>query len=101
MFTIIGVWLGYNFLKPKKEIEIIREPVKNEIDQSKLKEIGLNDREYEILNLIAEGHSNKIIGEKLFIALPTVKTHTSNLYSKLDVKSRTQAVHKAQSLKLI
>jgi len=61
MFTIIGIWLGYHFLKPEKEIKIIREPVKNGIDHSKLKEIGLNDREYEILKLISEGHSNKII----------------------------------------
>ena len=106
-FTIIGIWLGINLLKPKKVVEKVVEIVEvpstpqSEIDQEKLTTFGFNDREYEILKLISEGLTNKEIGERLFIAVPTVKTHTSNLYSKLDVNSRTQAIHKAQNLNII
>jgi len=47
------------------------------------------------------GLSNQEIADRLFLALPTIKTHTSNLYAKLDVRSRTQAVRKAQQLQII
>lgn len=52
----------------------------------------LTDREMEILLLMAEGKSNQEIADQLFIALKTVKTHVSNILSKLDVQDRTQAV---------
>ncbi|MFC6041038.1 response regulator [Paenisporosarcina macmurdoensis] len=52
----------------------------------------LTDRENEILLLMAKGHSNQNIADELFIALKTVKTHVSNILSKLDVQDRTQAV---------
>ena len=61
----------------------------------------LSDRELEVLQLIAAGLSNKEIGEKLFISLNTVKTHTRNINSKLDATSRTSAVARAKELKLI
>jgi len=53
-----------------------------------------------VLVLVAEGLSNREIGEKLYITRGTVKAHTSNIYSKLGVSSRTQAVARAQSLGL-
>ncbi|WP_251554224.1 response regulator transcription factor [Neobacillus muris] len=52
----------------------------------------LTSRELEILLLMAEGKSNQEIADELFIALKTVKTHVSNILSKLDVQDRTQAV---------
>ena len=52
----------------------------------------LTDREQEILLLMAKGYSNQNIADELFIALKTVKTHVSNVLSKLDVQDRTQAV---------
>ncbi len=58
----------------------------------------LSDRELEVLELIAEGHSNQEIAQRLFIALRTVKWHSGNIYAKLGVKNRTQAVAKAQRL---
>lgn len=51
----------------------------------------LTNREQEILLLIAEGKSNQEIADELFITLKTVKTHVSNILSKLDVQDRTQA----------
>lgn len=52
----------------------------------------LTDREMEVLLLIAQGKSNQEIADELFIALKTVKTHVSNILSKLEVQDRTQAV---------
>lgn len=52
---------------------------------------SLTKRELEILCLIAEGKTNKEIGEELFITIKTVKTHITNILSKLDVSDRTQA----------
>lgn len=52
----------------------------------------LTDRELEVLLLLAKGKSNQEIADELFIALKTVKTHVSNLLSKLEVQDRTQAV---------
>jgi len=61
----------------------------------------LTGREMEILLLMAQGKTNQEIADELFIALKTVKTHVSNLLSKLDVQDRTQAVIYAFQHKLI
>jgi LuxR family maltose regulon positive regulatory protein len=61
----------------------------------------LSARELEVLGLIAAGLANREIAERLFIAVGTVKRHANNIYGKLDVHSRTQAVAQAQALGLI
>lgn len=61
----------------------------------------LNEREIEILRLMAAGMSNREIGEILFITVGTVKWHTNHIYSKLGVKGRGQAVAKARELQWI
>jgi LuxR family maltose regulon positive regulatory protein len=61
----------------------------------------LTERELEILQLVAEGLSNREIGQRLYLSLPTVKWHTSNIYGKLGVKNRTTAVAKARELGLL
>ncbi len=61
----------------------------------------LSERELEVLHLIGEGYSNHQIAEALVITLNTVKKHNSNLYSKLGVSSRTQAIVRAQELGLL
>jgi LuxR family maltose regulon positive regulatory protein len=61
----------------------------------------LSQREIEVLQLLAEGASNKEVARRLFISLPTVKWHTSNIYGKLAVQNRTEAVAKAGALGLI
>jgi LuxR family maltose regulon positive regulatory protein len=61
----------------------------------------LSEREVEVLQLIAEGLANQEVGSQLYLSLNTVKVHTRNIYSKLDVNSRTQAVAKAKSLGLL
>ncbi len=55
----------------------------------------LTEREKEVLFLLVTGLPNKIIGEKLFVSSGTIKTHTLNIYQKLDVANRTAAILKA------
>jgi LuxR family maltose regulon positive regulatory protein len=61
----------------------------------------LSEREREVLLLIAEGLSNREIAQRLFLSLSTVKVHTYNMYGKLGVHSRTQAVAKARTLGIL
>jgi LuxR family maltose regulon positive regulatory protein len=61
----------------------------------------LSERELEVLVLLAVGKSNREIASELFVALSTVKTHIKNIYGKLDVRNRTQAVSRARELGLL
>ena len=61
----------------------------------------LSERELEVLRMVAAGLTNREIGERLFIAVSTVKSHTNSIYGKLGVKNRTQAVARARELDLL
>jgi LuxR family maltose regulon positive regulatory protein len=61
----------------------------------------LSQRELEVMRLLADGLSNQQIAARLYLSLRTVKFHTGNIYSKLGVKSRTEAVARARSLGLL
>jgi two-component system, NarL family, response regulator LiaR len=71
------------------------------IDEQAIAKLGLSVRELEVLQAMAEGLSNQEIAARLFVSLNTVKTHSSNIFGKLDVRRRTQAVETAWRLKLI
>lgn len=100
IFTAVGLWIGIKIVSGKKEIRIMvrSDFVKNE---SEIERSGISQREYEVLELMANGFSNQEIADRLFISLSTVKTHSANLFSKLNVKRRTQAVQRAKELQLI
>ncbi|HSQ84945.1 MAG TPA: LuxR C-terminal-related transcriptional regulator, partial [Desulfobacterales bacterium] len=74
--------------------------MKSKVDQSELIE-PLSDREIEVLQLIAEGLTNPEISSRLCVSLNTVKTHTRNIYAKLGVHTRTQAVARGRALGII
>jgi LuxR family transcriptional regulator, maltose regulon positive regulatory protein len=61
----------------------------------------LSERELEVLRLIADGYSNQEIAARLIVALSTIKTHINNIYGKLGVQSRTQALARARALHLL
>ena len=98
LFTLLGIWVGLKLINRKKNPEV---SPNTEINQIKIKELNISKREYELLELISKGFSNQEIADQLFISIPTVKTHLSNLFSKLNVQRRTQAIHKAKELKII
>lgn len=112
IFTSLGIWLALKLSKPKpdtyrvetvlveKKVYISRDE-NFVLDASLVSQLELSKRELEILGLLAQGHSNQEIAEKLFVSLSTVKTHNQNLFEKLDVKRRIQAVEKAKRLNLI
>ena len=107
IFTALGIWLALKLSKPKIETVVVEKEVyvsRNEnfvLDTSLVSKLELSKRELEILGLLAQGHSNQEIAAKLFVSLSTVKTHIQNLFEKLDVKRRIQAVEKAKRLNLI
>jgi ATP/maltotriose-dependent transcriptional regulator MalT len=61
----------------------------------------LSEREYSVLLLVSEGLSNQEIARNLFVTVSTVKTHLNNIYAKLQVHTRLQAVTKAYDLGLL
>lgn len=105
LFTGIGVWVGVKLRKSNvsktTEIEVSQAETSPVAKDQLLAKVGISQREFEVLELIAEGCTNQEIADRLFISLNTVKTHSSNLFAKLDVKRRTQAVQKAKELTLL
>ena len=61
----------------------------------------LSERELDVLNLMANGRTNQAIADELFIALSTVKKHINNIYGKLNVPNRTQAINRARALGIV
>lgn len=97
LFTGIGIWFGLRYTSPKV---IIKDQVVEHLDATKLKTFGISDREIEVLNLIAAGHTNQQIADQLYISLSTVKSHIQKIYHKLEVKNRTKAIQKAKLVSL-
>ena len=105
LFAGVGIWLGLKLTR-KKEVLVVKEvrvpsPQQFEVNEERIKDLGITKRELEILELIAQGMSNREIAEKLFVSENTVKTHSSRLFDKLSAKRRTQAVQIGKELGLI
>lgn len=103
LFTALGIWLSMKLTKPKVQIQVVEKEVDEEfvLNEDELIRLGLSRRELEVLQLMADGLSNQEIADKLFVSLNTIKTHSSKVFEKLDVKRRTQAIEKAKRLSLI
>ena len=103
LFAVLGIWLGLKLTK-NKETVIVREvpaPQFFTLNETRLRELGITRRELEILELIANGLSNREIAERLFVSENTVKTHSSRLFDKLSARRRTQAVQLGKEFGLI
>lgn len=104
IFTALGIWLALKLSKPKtitveKEVRVSHSNFV--LNERLLEEMNISKRELEVLALMAQGLSNQQIAERLFVSLNTIKTHSSNVFEKLEVQRRTQAVEKARRLSLI
>lgn len=105
-FTAVGIWVATQLTKAKVKTVVVEREIylpPNDaftVNERELENLKLTNREYEILLLITQGLSNADIAEQLFLSLSTVKTHVSNLYVKMDVKRRAQAIEKAKRLKI-
>jgi DNA-binding CsgD family transcriptional regulator len=94
LFAGLGVWVG-NRLTARP-----RGPGFERNDKA-LAALGISARECEVLDLLAAGHSNKVIARQLEISPNTVKTHVARVFEKLQVASRTQAINKARQLDIL
>ena len=104
-FAVLGIWLGLRLTRTR-ERTVVREvpvPVGGPFvrDAKILEDLGITPRELDILELIAQGLSNREIAEKLFVSENTVKTHSSRVLSKLGAKRRTQAVQLGKTYGLL
>ena len=104
-FAVLGIWLGLKLTGKQERVVIKEVPVPASgpflSDDRKREALGITPRELEILELIAQGLSNREIAAKLFVSENTVKTHSSRVFDKLSAKRRTQAVQLAKELRLI
>jgi two-component system, NarL family, response regulator LiaR len=113
IFTFMGIWLAKKLTRPKTEVIKETIVIEKEVtvykpaqepflaDAKMIGRLGISQREMEVLRLMAAGATNQEIADQLFVSLNTIKTHTSRLFEKLDVKRRTQAIEKAKRLNII
>jgi two-component system, NarL family, response regulator LiaR len=105
-FSALGIWVATHLTGPKIQMLVIEKEVYAEpnerrvLNEIELKKLKLSSREYEVLQLLTQGHTNAEIAEKLYLSLSTIKTHVSNLFTKMEVKNRTQAIEKANRLNI-
>jgi DNA-binding CsgD family transcriptional regulator len=105
VFATVGIWLGLGLTRHTETV-VVREvlvpaPATFVRDQDKVASLGLTVRELEILELIAEGLSNKEVAGRVFVSENTVKTHLSRVFDKLGARRRTQAVQLGKEQRLI
>jgi NarL family two-component system response regulator LiaR len=107
LFTALGIWLALKIRKPKVETVIIEKKVVLAtgpdfiLNEDEVRRLSLSKRELEVLQLMADGLSNQEIAERLFVSLNTIKTHSAQIFEKMEVKRRTQAVDMAKRLSII
>jgi len=94
LFTALGIWVGKRLTSRE-----LAKPFEKNLQA--IKYLGISEREYQVLELLARGHSNEQIAKGLFVSPNTVKTHLASLYGKLEVTRRTLAIQKARTLQLI
>jgi len=104
-FAVLGIWLGLKLTENRKTIVLKEVPIPAEgpftPDERKREDLHMTRRELEILELIAQGLSNREIAEKLFVSESTVKTHSNRIFEKLGARRRTQAVQLGKEFGLL
>ena len=104
-FAVLGIWLGIRLTGTRQSV-VVKEVLVPAgepfvLNARKQENLGITRRELEILELVAQGMSNREIAEKLYVSENTVKTHCSRAFDKLGAKRRTQAVQLGKELGLL
>ncbi len=94
VFLVVGIYINKKSLHKQQTATKV-------INHQKIKDLEITSREYEVLQAISDGLSNKEIADKLFLSESTIKTHVSNLLVKLNAKRRTQALQIAKTYQII
>jgi len=93
-FMGLGIWVGARlFRRPP--------PAPFTVNTRVRETLGVSDREFEVLTLLAAGRSNKEIANQLDLSPNTVKSHVAKLFEKLEAKRRTEAISRARELGMI
>jgi len=105
IFAAFGIWLGIKLTKTRQKIVIQEVRIAGVAsfvrDEKKRDDLGITRRELEILELVAQGMSNREIAAQLFVSENTVKTHCARAFDKLGAVRRTQAVQRGKELGLL
>lgn len=111
VFSGLGIWLGFTLTRTHETVVVREVPVHVEVpvpttgpfarNEIRLGQLGITPREFEILEAMAAGLSNREIAARLFVSENTVKTHAARLFDKLSAQRRTQAVQRAKQAGLI
>lgn len=84
-----------------KTLRLLRDPIRFEVGPSEFEQVSLSSRELDVLEQLSKGLSYTVIASNLFISPYTVRKHTENIYKKLQVHNKLEAVQKARDNKLI
>lgn len=101
LFCLLGIWAGWRLTKGPTSQPALASPLPATKLPAINVETDLSSREIEVLHLIAAGHSNQEIADKLFLSLNTIKKHNSQLFAKLGVVRRTQAIERAKQIGIL
>ena len=103
LFSALGIWLGLKLTRTRETVVVREVTVAGPFtrNEARLAELGITPREFEILEALAAGHSNREIAERLFVSENTVKTHAARLFDKLQARRRTQVIQRAKEAGLI
>jgi len=104
-FAALGIWLGLRLTGARQRAAEKDAPAPTAepivADEKRREDLGITRREFEVLELIARGMSNREIAGQLYVSENTVKTHSSRVFDKLGARRRTQAVQLAKELGLL
>jgi DNA-binding CsgD family transcriptional regulator len=93
-FMLLGAWASHRLRRRRADTPF-------EINRAALSSLGVSEREMEVLELVADGKSNKEIAQRLSVSPNTVKTHLANVFGKLGARRRTEAICRARELGIL
>jgi two-component system, NarL family, response regulator LiaR len=101
---VVGIWAGLRWTHKQEQPKINEKAaldIPHTANDAAIAQLGITPREMEVIRYMAAGLSNQEIADKMFVSLNTIKTHSSNVFSKLAVQRRTQAIQKAKDLGIL